>query len=227
MRGLRHASDRNACDRKRGHSASLCKDENVKGGNHYNKYATKNPIERMLVQGFLQTIRDLVSKTGANAIHEVGCGEGYLLQELAVPGRSLRGSDLCQETVSAARTRLEDLGTPIPFECMNLYNLSPAQHATELVMCCEVLEHVEDPEGAINILKSLAQPYLLVSVPREPLWRILNMGRLSYLKDFGNTPGHINHWSTRSFVRFLERHVAVLEVRTPLPWTVVLCKVVP
>ena len=67
----------------------------MKGGNHYNKYATKNPIERMLVQGFLQTIRDLVSKTGANAIHEVGCGEGYLLQELAVPGRSLRGSDLC------------------------------------------------------------------------------------------------------------------------------------
>lgn len=199
----------------------------MKGGNHYNKYATKNPIERMLVQGFLQTIRDLVSKTDVNAIHEVGCGEGYLLQELALPGRSLRGSDLCQETVSAARTRLEGLGTAIPFECMNLYNLSPAQHATELVMCCEVLEHVEDPEGAINILKSLAQPYLLVSVPREPLWRILNMGRLSYLKDFGNTPGHINHWSTRSFVRFLERHVAVLEVRKPLPWTVVLCKVVP
>lgn len=199
----------------------------MKGGNHYNKYATKNPIERVLVQGFLQTIRDLVSKTGANTIHEVGCGEGYLLQELVAPERSVRGSDVCEETVSAARARLEVLGTPISCECIDLYKLTPSQHATELVMCCEVLEHVQDPERAITVLKSLAQPYLLVSVPQEPLWRILNMARLTYLKDFGNTPGHINHWSTRSFVRFLERHVSVLEVRTPLPWTAVLCKVIP
>ena len=45
--------------------------------------------------------------------------------------------------------------------------------------------------------------YLLVCVPREPLWRGLNMARGAYLKDLGNTPGHLNHWSKRSFVALL------------------------
>ena len=38
-------------------------------------------------------------------------------------------------------------------------------------------------------------------MPREPLWRGLNMARGAYLKDLGNTPGHVNHWSKRSFHR--------------------------
>ena len=39
---------------------------------------------------------------------------------------------------------------------------------------------------------------LLVSVPREPLWRGLNMARGAYMRDLGNTPGHVNHWSKRA-----------------------------
>ena len=39
--------------------------------------------------------------------------------------------------------------------------------------------------------------------PREPLWRGLNIARGAYLKDLGNTPGHLNHWSKRGFVALL------------------------
>ena len=39
--------------------------------------------------------------------------------------------------------------------------------------------------------------HLLVSVPREPLWRALNVARGAYLRELGNTPGHVNHWSKR------------------------------
>jgi hypothetical protein len=46
-----------------------------------------------------------------------------------------------------------------------------------------------------------AERHLLVSVPREPLWRMLNMARGAYWPALGNTPGHLNHWSRRSFVR--------------------------
>ncbi len=48
--------------------------------------------------------------------------------------------------------------------------------------------------------------HLLVSVPREPLWRGLNMARGAYIKDLGNTPGHLNHWSRKAFVELLGRH---------------------
>jgi hypothetical protein len=44
------------------------------------------------------------------------------------------------------------------------------------------------------------------------------------LAALGNTPGHLQHWSTRSFLALLERQVEVREVRTPLPWTMALCR---
>jgi hypothetical protein len=65
---------------------------------------------------------------------------------------------------------------------------------------------------------------LLVSVPREPLWRGLNMARGAYLRDLGNTPGHLNHWSRRGFVALLSRHGEVREVRSPFPWTMLLVR---
>lgn len=64
----------------------------------------------------------------------------------------------------------------------------------------------------------------IVSVPREPMWRILNVARGPYLRDPGNTPGHVQHWSTRHCLEILQRKVDVISVRTPLPWTLALCK---
>ena len=62
-----------------------------------------------------------------------------------------------------------------------------------------------DPEHTVAEMARVALRHLLVSVPREPLWRGLNMARGAYLKDLGNTPGHLNHWSKRSFVALLSR----------------------
>jgi hypothetical protein len=70
----------------------------------------------------------------------------------------------------------------------------------------------------------VAKRWLLVSVPREPLWRALNLARGAYVKELGNTPGHVNHWSKRSFVRMLERHGEVQEARSPFPWTMLLVR---
>ncbi len=74
----------------------------------------------------------------------------------------------------------------------------------------------------ISLLWSLL--FVIVSVPREPLWRTVNMARGAYLKDLGNTPGHVNHWSKRSFVSLLERHGEVVEARSPFPWTMLLVR---
>jgi len=74
------------------------------------------------------------------------------------------------------------------------------------------------------VLAGLATPWAIVSVPREPLWRALNLARLKYVGALGNTAGHLNHWSRRSFVDFLERRFDVVEVRSPIPWTMALCR---
>jgi hypothetical protein len=62
-------------------------------------------------------------------------------------------------------------------------------------------------------------------VPREPLWRALNLARGAYVRDLGDTPGHVNHWSRRAFTALLARHGEVVEARAPLPWTMLLVRV--
>src|SRR5690606_17786231 len=106
----------------------------------------------------------------------------------------------------------------------SIYDLEPARDAAELVVCCEVLEHLDRPEEALRVLTGLASPWLILSVPREPLWSALNVARGKYWSSLGNTPGHVQRWSSRRFVGLLARHVEVVEVRRPLPWTMVLCR---
>jgi len=196
----------------------------VVAGNVYPKYTTRNPVARLLVANFRSHLRQLVERTGARQVHEVGCGEGFLARQLAAEGYDVRGSDLSPAAIAEARQRSADANLQVPFQVADLYRLSPARDAAELVICCEVLEHLPDPAGALDILNRLARPYLIVSVPREPLWRILNVARGKYWSDLGNTPGHLQHWSRSRFTEMLKRHVDLVQVRTPTPWTMALCR---
>ena len=92
------------------------------------------------------------------------------------------------------------------------------------MVCCEVLEHLEQPELALKTLKRVTGRYLILSVPREPLWCAMNLARAKYISRLGNTPGHIQHWSKRGFIRLVSKCFDVLEVKSPLPWTMLLCK---
>jgi SAM-dependent methyltransferase len=196
----------------------------VVAGNLYPKYTTRNPIARLLVANFVTALRRLVRRTGAREIHEVGCGEGHLSLRLAAEGWQVRASDLSPAAIRDASGRARACGLAIPFQVADLYQLEPARDGAPLVLCCEVLEHVLDPERALAVLAALARPHLIVSVPREPLWRVLNLARGQYWRDLGNTPGHLQHWSTLAFLDLLQDHLEVLELRTPLPWTMALCR---
>jgi SAM-dependent methyltransferase len=173
---------------------------------------------------FIDRLEKLAESTGARQAHEVGCGEGELAMRLAGRGLRVRGTDVSSEVIEEARRRAQAAGLEIEFQAAPVQELRPDRDAAELIVCCEVLEHLQDPDGALEVIASLARPWAIVSVPREPLWRALNMARLAYLSDLGNTPGHLNHWSRGAFVRFLERRLEVVAVHTPLPWTMALCR---
>jgi SAM-dependent methyltransferase len=196
----------------------------VAGGNVYDKYGSRNPVERRLVRGFLAELERLVVITGARDVHELGCGEGELLLRLARRGLRARGSDISEAVIDHARRRADAEQLDVAFRVVPIEALDPRRDSAELVLCCEVMEHVDDPQAALEIIARLASPWAIVSVPREPLWRVLNLGRLKYLRERGNTPGHLQHWSRPSFVRFIEQRLQVIAVRSPLPWTMALCR---
>lgn len=199
-------------------------EDGIVAGNVTDKYGTTNLAYRKLTDRFLETAADLVNQTGATDLHEAGCGEGHLARTLAKPGRNIRASDFSKQIIDQAEAYSgSEPEEGIEFLVRSIYDLKEEDSA-QLMVCCEVMEHLEEPEAALEVLASLARPYVLVSVPREPIWRILNVWRGKYLGRLGNTPGHLNHWSSGSFIRFLERHLEVIDVRKPFPWTMVLCK---
>jgi len=195
-------------------------------GNYYDKYHTRNPIARALMRGFLGAFEHLAQKAGpVGRALEIGCGEGELSMRLSQAGWQIRGCDIAPEAVAEARRRAMRAGLDIPFAVKDIFDDPTSLEPANLVVCCEVLEHLDDPDAAVRILSQLSRQYVLVSVPREPLWRALNLARGRYIRDMGNTPGHVQHWSAPAFLAMLDRHLDVVETRFPLPWTMVLCRV--
>jgi 2-polyprenyl-3-methyl-5-hydroxy-6-metoxy-1,4-benzoquinol methylase len=200
-------------------------DAAVPTGNTYDKYGSTNPVVRRLMAGFEATLEELFAQAAPGSVLDVGCGEGVLTarwaQELGtgrVVGIDLEDPKLRREWDLRRRPNLE-------FRAMAAENLPFGEDEFDLAAATEVLEHVPDPERTVAEMARVAKRHLLVSVPREPLWRALNVGRGAYVRHLGNTPGHVNHWSKRGFLRMLERHGDVLEARSPFPWTMVLVAV--
>ena len=193
-------------------------------GNYYDKYRTRNPIARWLMQGFLSGFDRLSSSIPSGPVLEVGCGEGELSMRLAARGHRVRGCDVSADVIDEARGRARSAGLAVEFWQCDIQDLTE-QDAAPLVVCCEVLEHLRDPQAGLERLALLARPWLIVSVPREPLWRAMNMARGKYLGQLGNTPGHLNHWGRGAFLSQLGERFDIVETASPVPWTMALCKV--
>jgi 2-polyprenyl-3-methyl-5-hydroxy-6-metoxy-1,4-benzoquinol methylase len=196
----------------------------VPTGNTYDKYGSTNPVVRRLMAGFQRTLDELFTEAAPESVLDVGCGEGVLTEQWAealgdgrVVGTDLDDPKLAAEWATRRRPNLQ-------FEAMAVESLSFADDAFDLVAATEVLEHVDHPEQAVAEMARVARRWLLVSVPHEPLWRALNVARGAYLRELGNTPGHLNHWSRAAFVRMLGAHGEVVQTRSPFPWTMLLVR---
>jgi ubiquinone/menaquinone biosynthesis C-methylase UbiE len=184
-------------------------------GNTYDKYATTNPIERRMMLGFFEALDRMLDDLAPKRVVEVGAGEGRVTERLAecfptaeIVGLDLPDSDLVDEW--------DDLDVPMFFG--DVTRLPFADRSVDLVVGLEVLEHVPHPQRALDEIARVCDVAVL-SVPREPIWRLGNMARGRYLRELGNTPGHINHWSARSFERFANDRFTVERSARPLPWT--------
>jgi 2-polyprenyl-3-methyl-5-hydroxy-6-metoxy-1,4-benzoquinol methylase len=192
-------------------------------GNTYDKYGSTNPVVKRLMAKFESTLEELFTMAHPESLLDVGCGEGVLTHQWAprIDGRVV-GIDLDDPALHAEWAKRQ--APNLEYKVMKAENLPFGDDEFDTATAIEVLEHVPDPEHTVAEMARVAKRWLLVSVPREPLWRGLNMARGAYLKDLGNTPGHLNHWSKRSFVQLLSRHGEVVEARSPFPWTMLLVR---
>lgn len=189
-------------------------------GNVYDKYNSNNPLTRFLMRGFLNSITELYNFIEPASVLEVGCGEGalanYLLEHSSKRPQSFEASDLSLDALKVENDPL------IKFRKSSIYELPYSANSFDLVVCSEVLEHLEYPQRGMVELARVAEKGVLLSAPWEPVWRVLNMVRGKYVKALGNTPGHIQHFSRQGLINLVQTHLQIAMKRTPLPWTILL-----
>ena len=188
------------------------------------KYITRNPIAKWAVTSFMATFEELlqtVAARGARNVLDLACGEGVIAQRVTIihPTANLMGLDIDESSLKIAQR----INPGFAVTRGDVNNLPYKTGAFDLVIATEVLEHLRWPAKVLKEISRLSR-YCILSVPREPLYRILNLLRLSYVRHLGNYPEHIQHWSKEAFVRFVGSQLNVLIVRSPIPWTMLLCE---
>ena len=194
-------------------------------GNRLRLHGTRNPFGRLLLRRFESDVGALLDRAAPASVLDVGCGEGVLTLNFAErqPNAAIVGLDLDDPRLRAEweLRRRPNLGyrvgdaTALPF----------AAGEFELVSAIEVLEHLGDPVAALQEMTRVSSRHLLLSVPREPVFRLLNLLRGAYWSAGGDSPGHLSRWSRRTFLDLLAHQGWIEAVRSPLPWTIALLRV--
>lgn len=170
-------------------------------GNYYDKYHSSNPIVKWMMANFKKSIKELLEilEKEPTKICETGCGEGEITTYIkkCMPKAHIDAFDISEKVILNATEQHDN----IDFFVGNIYTMEviePKQRKKhilntneyDLVVCSEVLEHLEEPENALKKINEITanKGYILLSVPNEPIWRICNMARGKYLKQLGNTP---------------------------------------
>ncbi len=184
-------------------------------------YLRRRPGEGLLRERFFRKVCEFVDRVRPASVLEVGCGAGHStarLRERLDASVTLEGGDVMAENIARAR----EVAPGVAFHEESIYELPREDASVDLVACLEVLEHLDEPERALAEIVRVARRHLVISVPREPYFRLMNVARGAYLSGWGNYPGHVNHWDRSGLVRLVDRHADVLDVATRLPWTILL-----
>lgn len=182
------------------------------------KHTTGNPVVRALLDRFHDAVRAEVAAIAPRRTLDVGCGEGFVLRALGGAVGEAHACDLSESAVAACRAAVPGVqaqvasATELPYE----------DDVFDVVICLEVLEHLDDPARAVRELARVSRGHLVLSVPWEPWFQLGNLARGKYLGRLGNHPEHVQRWGPAGFRRMLEGTAAVGPVRLvgSFPWTI-------
>ena len=185
------------------------------------KHETGNPVQRHLIDRFHAEVIRLLAIVRPEAVLDLGCGEGFVLEALsdAGVGADLMGIDRSETAVADARERV---GNRAEIICDDVRGLRDLPRRFDVVMMLEVLEHLDDPDAALRLLDSLHPGHILLSVPREPFFRGMNLLRLKNVRRWGSDPEHVQHWTRSGFERFVANRFTIVARGRAFPWTLLL-----
>lgn len=176
-------------------------------------------LQRFLIDNFYDVLLAEIKKINPKSVLDAGCGEGITLNKIkeAKIGSQLSGFDFSDKAIQIGKKLFPKLN----LKQGDIYKIDAPDNSYDVVICSEVLEHLEKPEDALKELVRVSKKYVILSVPQEPLFMIGNLIRGKNVKRLGNDIEHIQHWSNRKFVQFVSKYMDVKSNITPLPWTLI------
>lgn len=181
------------------------------------KHTSKNPIQKLLINNFYSSLISLAKPLSPKTILDAGCGEGFTMNKLKLSGigEKIEGIEYSKDAISFGKKLFPDL----IIKQGSVYELPYEDNYFDLIVCTEVLEHLEEPAKAIKEMLRVSKKYLIISVPNEPFFMLSNFLRGKNLSRFGNDIGHINHWNPLSLKKYLTQNkVKVKKIFLPFPW---------
>lgn len=185
------------------------------------KHTSKNPIQRLLISNFYSSLVSLIKPLNPVAILDAGCGEGFTMNKLfkSGVGKKIEGVENSEEAIALGKKLFPDL----TFKEGSAYGLPYKDNSFDLVVCTEVLEHLDQPAKALSEVLRTSRKHVLISVPNEPFFMLGNFMRGKNLLRLGNDPGHINHWTIGTFLSFLKGNgLKIKKIKLPFPWILIL-----
>lgn len=185
------------------------------------KYESKNKLKQLCIKNFQKQLVSLVKECAPKSILDVGCGEAFnssaILNEIDA---AYTGIDLDAGAVELAQKRVPQ-GT---FKTGSIYELPFEENSFDLVLCNEVLEHIDNPTAGLKELFRVSSGPVILSVPHEPWFRLGNLLSLTNVFRLGNPEEHINHWSANSFAKEFAEVFTISKQALPFPWILTLVK---
>jgi len=182
------------------------------------KYQTSNPVVKRLINAFYSRLIEIIGPLSPTTVLDAGCGEGETLRRLisSLP-KKIDAIDVDPECIHRAV-----IGMPnIRFSVQTIYDLHFEPDSFDLVLCLEVLEHLQFPEKAVIELARVCRKDLIISVPHEPLFRIGSFLRGKYISRLGNHPEHLWKWNRESIKGLLAKKLDLIQIYSSLPWLLI------
>jgi 2-polyprenyl-6-hydroxyphenyl methylase/3-demethylubiquinone-9 3-methyltransferase len=147
---------------------------------------------------FRRVLDELGIDSRGKRVLDVGCGGGLLAEEFARLGCRVTGIDPSAPSLETARAHAERSHLAIHYLLGRGEDLPCADASYDFVCCCDVLEHVDDPDRVIGeIARVLSPDGILLFDTINRTW-LSNVLMIKLLQDWRLTrlaPPNLHDWS--------------------------------
>jgi len=110
----------------------------------------------------LEYLRTLESRLGLKPaslrVLDVGCGGGYLAEELAKLGFNVTGVDPSPGSIAAAQAHAKSNKFEVTYQVASAESLPFPDASFDMVTCCDVLEHVASLDQTLKEISRMLRP---------------------------------------------------------------------